>query len=109
MPVTKSAIKKNRQDKKREQLRNLFERSVRSALKSAQRDKTFDTMKKAFSLIDKAVKKNIYHTNKAGRLKSSLSKLLPKIEAKLKTAKVVATKKVVTTKKAPKARTATAS
>jgi len=109
MPVTKSAIKKLKQDKKREHLRDVFERTVRIALKRAQKEKSLDTVRNAVSLVDKAVKKHIYHSNKAGRLKSSLSKLLPQANVPVKAKKVSPDKKAVVVKKAPKTRTSAAS
>jgi small subunit ribosomal protein S20 len=108
MPVTKSAIKKLRQDKKREEVRDVFERTVRIALRKAQKEKSLDTVKSAVSLIDKAVKKHIYHSNKAGRLKSSLAKLLPRDDAPKATSVKPVTKKATTVKKNTKTRAQTA-
>ncbi len=76
MPITKSAIKALRQDKRRA----LVNRPVRSKLKStvdaAKMKPESQSVSFAFSAIDKAVKKHIIHRNKAARLKSALSKLL---------------------------------
>ena len=73
MPVIKSAIKKLRKDRKREKenekLRTALERAIRQAKMSPSKTNA------AYSAIDRAVKRNIIHKNKAARIKSSLSKL----------------------------------
>lgn len=94
MPLIKSAKKKLKQDKKRERENFLLRNNLKKIIKEARAKKTPESIKKAFSLIDKADKKNILHQNKAARLKSSLSKLLPRKETAKKTV-------VKTAKKAP--------
>jgi len=83
MPVTKSAIKKLRKDRKRTARNALFKKQVKQAVKNAKRQKTVDLVKEAISLIDKAAKKNIFHKNKAARLKSKLSRLVKEAKAKV--------------------------
>jgi len=82
MPVIKSAQKKLRKDKKRTQenkkLKNLFRTSLKKALKIP----TQKTVAHAVKLADKAARKNIIHDNKAGRIKSKLSKLINKTAKK---------------------------
>ncbi len=51
------------------------------AVKAAQKIKTVEKILKAVSLADRAAKKKTIHKNKAARIKSSLSKLLPKTKA----------------------------
>ncbi len=77
MPVTKSAKKKLRKDKVRTQENKKIENLFKSAVKKAQKSRTEKSVKDAMKLVDKAAKKNIIHKNKAGRLKSKLSKLSP--------------------------------
>lgn len=76
MPVIKSAKKKLRQDKKRtlanKKIRELLKKNVKLAVKKLDQK----SMGEAFSVIDKAVKKNIIHRNKAAHLKSQLAKKL---------------------------------
>ncbi len=74
MPNLKSAKKKLRQDKKRQNKNLLYKKNYKKALKSALGKKTKNLVSKAFSLIDKAAKKRIIHRNKAARLKQRLSK-----------------------------------
>lgn len=107
MPVIKSAIKKLRHDKKKGKENNLFSISVEKAVKDAVKTPGQKTASLAFSLIDKAVKKNLIHKNKGARMKSKISYLLPK---KTTTKAVVSEKKPIsktvqktkTTKKSPK-------
>lgn len=78
MPVIKSAIKKLRRDKKQEKAQDAFRVEMDKSVKTATKKPTAKTVSEAFSIIDKAVKKHIIHQNKAGRMKSKLSALLPK-------------------------------
>lgn len=94
MPIIKSAKKKLRQDKKRTKQNQLIKRSVKETVLVFKRKPTLVSLTKLFSKLDTAVKKNIFHPNKAARLKSRLSKLLlkkpkttdakPKVAAKIK-------------------------
>jgi len=75
MPVTKSAKKKLKKDKKREKENAILESLYKGALKKAKKNPTEKNIKEAAVLIDKAAKKNIIHKNKAARNKSSLAKI----------------------------------
>jgi len=75
MPITKSAIKKLRQDKKKTQLRKTKLDQLKRIIKLVKKTKKSTDLVKAVSLIDKAVKNKLIHKNKAARLKSSLAKL----------------------------------
>ena len=92
MPVIKSAKKKLRQDKKRtknnKKLKDLFKKLVKQAKSSP----TEKSIKMAISVVDKAARKNIFHKNKAARIKSSLSKLLKTKKQEIK--KSISTKKL---------------
>ncbi len=78
MPVTKSAKKKLRQDKKRTLENKKVKNLLRVAIKKGRKNPSEKNIVQATKLIDKAVKKYIIHKNKAARLKSSLSKLASK-------------------------------
>ncbi len=97
MPVIKSAIKKLRKDVKRTKQNDDFRRKLDMALRNAKKTKSPKAVAEAGSLVDKAVKKNLMHKNKAARVKSSLSKLA-KPAAKTKTS-TTATKVKTTTEK----------
>lgn len=73
-----SAIKRIRQNEKRRLLNRYYARTMRNALKdfrsiSVKKDAE-EKYPKMASLIDKLVKKNIIHKNKAANLKSKLAK-----------------------------------
>lgn len=76
MPLTSSAKKALRQDKRR----NLVNRRVRNIMKLAVRavreNPVSDNLSKAFQAIDRSAKKNLLHQNKAARMKSQLTKLV---------------------------------
>jgi small subunit ribosomal protein S20 len=82
MPVTKQAIKKVRQDKRK----TLINLKVKQAYKKAVRDfvkkPTEAGLVSVFKALDKAAKGNVIHKNRASRLKSRLSKKLPKTAEK---------------------------
>jgi small subunit ribosomal protein S20 len=75
MPVIKSAKKKLKQDKKREKLNYKVKLSYKKAIKDANKTKSFEKVRLAIKLVDKASKKGILHKNKAARFKSRLSKI----------------------------------
>lgn len=79
MPNIKSAKKKMRQDVKKTAQNDVYKKSVKDITKTLSKTtagkKAVEIVKKAYSLIDKAAKKNIIHKNKAARLKSKVSKL----------------------------------
>lgn len=78
MPITSSATKKLRVDKRK----TLINKKVRTqALKAIKQFRIKPEEKKladVFSSIDKAAKRKIFHTKKADRLKSRLSRLVAK-------------------------------
>lgn len=76
MPVIKSAQKKLRKDRKRTKRNKDFSELLKTALKKAKKLPTEKSIKEAVILIDKAVKNNVIHKNKAARVKSGLSKLI---------------------------------
>lgn len=76
MPITKSAKKKVRQDKKRT-IKNLkYIKAYKETLKKIKKggSNIKDLIKKYYSQIDKAVKRKIIHKNKGSRLKSKVKK-----------------------------------
>ena len=93
MPTIKSARKKLRVDKKRESANKKMAALIAITIKKAQRKPTPKSIQDASRIIDKGAKKNIIHKNKASRLKSRLSKLISKPQAKAARAKVKKAKK----------------
>lgn len=78
MPVTRSAKKALRQDRRRTIINKRIRRRVKEALKEARENPTKKTLALAASVLDRATKKHVIHKNKAARLKSRLAKLTQK-------------------------------
>lgn len=87
MPVTKSAIKKLRKDKKRGLRNNNVRQALKDLIKKAKKNPSKAIISKTFAATDKAAKHNLIPKNKAARIKSSLSKLI-KETPKAKTSEV---------------------
>lgn len=89
MPNTKSANKAMRNSRRRNVINTRTKFKVKSAVKntrtliaSGEAKEAADSLKKAMSALDKAVKKDVLHKNTASRKKSRLAKALAKIEKK---------------------------
>jgi len=76
MPITKSAQKALRQTKRRTVRNKAWKNKLKDATKKAEAQKTKETVSYAFKIIDKSAKVGIIPKNKAGRVKSRLSRLL---------------------------------
>lgn len=76
MPIIKSAKKKMRQDKKRTAHNKELKDTIKGLVKTARRTPSVKSLQEVQSSLDKAVKTNLLHANKAARLKSRLSKLV---------------------------------
>lgn len=77
-PVTQSAKKALRRDKRRTLVNLRIKRKMKMVIKSARERPTKKNLTLAYSLLDRAVKKNLIHPNKAARLKSRLAKKVVK-------------------------------
>lgn len=82
MPVTKTAKRALRSSKKKESVNKLIVSRLEASIRTAVKDKKETLIRTAMSLTDRAAKKKVIHKNKAARIKSQLSKLLPKVSAK---------------------------
>jgi len=76
MPLTKSAIKKMRQDKTREKTNRVKKAALKKVLRSVISSKTPKNLSLAFSSLDKAVKTGLIPKGRADRKKSRLTKLV---------------------------------
>lgn len=76
MPVTKTAKRALRGSKRKGQINKSLLSKLEIAVRMAQKSKKEADVKTAISLADRADKKKIFHKNKVGRIKSSLSKIL---------------------------------
>lgn len=74
MPVTTSAAKALRRDKKRTKVNKPISAKLLTFLKRAEKNSSAENLAQAFSRIDRAAKKGVIHKNKASRLKSKLQK-----------------------------------
>lgn len=75
MPVTKSATRALRKDKRRTAINKRIRRRYKTFLKKARNNPTLKNISLAFSALDRAAKKKVIHRNKASRLKARLAKL----------------------------------
>ncbi len=93
MPVTKQAIKKVRQDRRKTIINLRVKKALKRAILVFRKNPTKDTLTLVYKAADKATKTRIIHKNRAARIKSRLSR-------------VIAPKKKQTEIKQPKSQTA---
>lgn len=86
MPNTKSAMKAMRNSRRRNAINTRTKFKFKSAVKETRahivagsKAEAAESLKKAMSALDKAVKKDVLHKNTASRRKSRLAKALAKI------------------------------
>jgi small subunit ribosomal protein S20 len=78
MPLLKQARKKMRHDRKRTLQNKDKKIALKKLVKTMRKTPSAPNLTAAFSKLDKAVKTNLIHKNKANRLKSRLAKTLAK-------------------------------
>lgn len=76
MPVTQSAKRALRKDRRRTIINQKRKKRMKDAIKAFKKNVNEKTFKLAVSLIDRAAKNKVIHKNKAARLKSQLAKIL---------------------------------
>ena len=80
MPHHKSAIKRLKTNKTRNEYNTHYRTRLRSMIKSllgvTEKEQAVGSLKKAYSLLDKLVKKNIIHRNKAAHQKARLARFV---------------------------------
>lgn len=74
MPITKSAKKALKQSHRKTEMNKPVRTKARTLLKKAHAKPDVENISKAFSALDKTIKRNIFHKNKVNRLKSRLAK-----------------------------------
>lgn len=97
MPISLSAKKSLRKALKNNKENVSFKNKLKTTVKEFLAKPTNEGLKGVYSVLDKAVKKNIFHKNKSDRLKSTYSKKVgsegvKKVVAKKATAKKVTKK-----------------
>lgn len=78
MPVTKTAKRALRTSIRKRLVNKAISTKLEVAIRMAKRNPNEEKVRKAISLADRAAKKKVIHKRKAARIKSTLSKLLPK-------------------------------
>lgn len=76
MPVTKQAIKKVRQDRRKTIYNMKVKKAYKKLVSVFRKTPTPASLKLVYKTLDRAAKTNVIHKNKAARLKSRLSKLV---------------------------------
>ncbi|HPT65693.1 MAG TPA: 30S ribosomal protein S20 [Candidatus Woesebacteria bacterium] len=74
MPISLSAKKSLRKSLKNHKDNVSFKNQLKTIVKKFLTKPTNDGLKEVYSILDKAVKKNIFHKNKSDRLKGQYSK-----------------------------------
>ncbi|MBD3250415.1 MAG: hypothetical protein GF381_02495 [Candidatus Pacebacteria bacterium] len=76
MPILPNAKKALRVSKRKREVNQKIKSQVRTARKKMQTEPSKENLEKLYSAVDKAVKKNVFHSNKAARVKSQGASLL---------------------------------
>lgn len=71
-------MKALRQDRRRAVMNRRTRSQAKTAMDAMKKSPSPENLSAAFSALDRAAKKNVFHKNKASRLKAALSKLLAK-------------------------------
>lgn len=91
MPILKNAKKALRSSKRKATVNQVAKSRNKTMIDRFNANPTVESLSTAFSAIDKAVRRHLFHKNKAARLKSQLSR---KVATDKTETKKVATKKV---------------
>ena len=76
MPILQNAKKALRVSKRKAEFNRPVKSKVKTVLDAVKAKPSAEALSAAFSAIDKAVKRNVYHKKKAARLKSQVSRLV---------------------------------
>ncbi len=76
MPILKNAKKALRVSERKRKINRIVKSKVKTTFDKVKKSQQNADIPAAFSAIDKAVKKNLIHKNKAARLKSQVSKFI---------------------------------
>lgn len=78
MPILANAKKALRGSQRKAAFNQRVKSMVKTTMDAMKKAPSQTNLTKAYSAIDKAVKRNIFHRNKAARYKSQMAKLLGK-------------------------------
>ena len=103
MPISLSAKKSLRKSLKNHKDNVSFKNMLKTTVKKFLAKPSTEGLKEVYSILDKAVKKNIFHKNKTDRLKSQYSKkvggeVVKKVVSKKSVAKKTIAKKATAAK-----------
>lgn len=83
MPINKSALKRERQNIVRRDRNRILRTKIRTsfnkvieAVHSKKKEETNKSFNEYCSIVDKAVKKSVFHRNKGARRKSRMAKMI---------------------------------
>lgn len=76
MPVLPNAKKALRASKRKAKVNQRVRSKMKTTMAKLRQSPSEELLAQAYSAIDRAVKKNVIHKNKAARLKSKLSQLV---------------------------------
>ena len=76
MPILANAKKALRVSKRKAAVNQPVRSRAKTMVDAAKKSPSVTTLASAFSAIDRAVKRNLFHKKKAARLKSQLSRLV---------------------------------
>lgn len=93
MPVTKSAKKALKQDRRNAIFNLRIKKRLREVLKTFSQKPTREGLSSAYSVLDHAVNSNVIHKNRAARIKAKLAKKLPEKPARAPSKKSTPAKK----------------
>jgi ribosomal protein S20 len=81
MPITSSASKALRKDRRKTKINRRVRTNLKLALDAVKAKATPETVQKAYQVIDRAAKRHVLHPHKAARLKSQAAKHLVPVKA----------------------------
>jgi len=103
MPILQNAKKALRVAKRKAEVNQPVRSRLKTTVDASKKSSTLENMSRAFSAIDKAVKRHIIHRKKAARMKSQLAQVAAKDTTKTDAQPVTqAAKKPVVKKPAAK-------
>ena len=91
MPLSTSAKKALRKDRRRTVVNSVIRSKMRTSIRTLRDEKTHEALTTVYSALDRAAKRNVIHKKKAARLKSRLSRLVEVDDSAKKKPTVVST------------------
>jgi small subunit ribosomal protein S20 len=76
MPILSNAKKALRSSQNKAQVNQKIRSKVKNTRKKVEAEPTQENLQAAYTAIDKAVKKGVFHSNKGARLKSQVAKIV---------------------------------